>query len=150
MFLHRDINKKREDYLCWTDYFMATAFLAAKRSKDPRTQVGACIVNEDNRIVGVGYNDMPRGCSGDQFSWDRGGDIILETKQLYGKRQARCHLMFGISVEWQKLMQTLKLWYHVVMPRESKCLCTLCELILRFHLSKTLNETTKTLEMASS
>lgn len=47
--------KKRKDYIEWTEYFMATAFLAAKRSKDPSYQVGACIVNKDKKIVGVGF-----------------------------------------------------------------------------------------------
>lgn len=46
---------KREDYIDWQEYFMATAFLAAKRSKDPSYQVGACIVNKENVIVGIGY-----------------------------------------------------------------------------------------------
>ncbi|XP_052749742.1 deoxycytidylate deaminase isoform X2 [Galleria mellonella] len=66
------IQKKREDYIGWTDYFMAVAFLAAKRSKDPHFQVGACIVNQDMRIVGVGYNGMPRGCSDDIYPWEKG------------------------------------------------------------------------------
>lgn len=56
---------KRESYLEWSDYFMAMAFLAAKRSKDPSTQVGCCIVNEDKKIVALGYNGFPIGCSDD-------------------------------------------------------------------------------------
>jgi len=64
---------------------MATAFLAAMRSKDPRTQVGACIVNEDKRIVGVGYNGMPNRCSDDEFSWSRKKEkrSKLDQKSLY-------------------------------------------------------------------
>ena len=54
---------KREDYIEWDEYFMGIALLSAKRSKDPNTQVGACIVNTDKRIVGVGYNGLPKGCS---------------------------------------------------------------------------------------
>ena len=54
---------KREDYISWDEYFMGVALLSAMRSKDPNTQVGACIVNDDNRIVSVGYNGFPRGCS---------------------------------------------------------------------------------------
>ncbi|KAI4463652.1 deoxycytidylate deaminase-related [Holotrichia oblita] len=73
---------KRLDYLEWEEYFMATAFLAAKRSKDPSTQVGACIVNEDNQIVGVGYNGMPRGCCDDVFPWGKSSDK-LKSKYLY-------------------------------------------------------------------
>uniref|UniRef100_A0A3Q4GG88 dCMP deaminase n=1 Tax=Neolamprologus brichardi TaxID=32507 RepID=A0A3Q4GG88_NEOBR len=54
--------KKREDYLEWPEYFMAVAFLSAQRSKDPSSQVGACIVNQENKIVGIGYNGMPNEC----------------------------------------------------------------------------------------
>ena len=68
---------KREDYISWDEYFMGVALLAAQRSKDPSTQVGACIVNEENRILSTGYNGFPYGCSDDSFPWDREGD---ETK----------------------------------------------------------------------
>ncbi|XP_071056002.1 deoxycytidylate deaminase [Onthophagus taurus] len=73
---------KREDFMDWEDYFMATAFLAAKRSKDPVTQVGACIVSPDNKIVGIGYNGMPTGCSDDEFPWGKQPNS-LESKYLY-------------------------------------------------------------------
>lgn len=73
---------KREEYLSWDEFFMGVALLAAKRSKDPGTQVGACIVNEDNRIVSVGYNGMPFGCSDEEFPWSREGDF-LDTKYPY-------------------------------------------------------------------
>lgn len=63
---------------------MATAFLAAKRSKDPVTQVGACIVNQENCIVGLGYNGMPRGCSDDEFPWKKDAKNELEVKYFYG------------------------------------------------------------------
>ncbi|XP_060591152.1 deoxycytidylate deaminase-like [Ruditapes philippinarum] len=79
----RSLSTKREDYLEWSDYFMAIAFLSAQRSKDPRTQVGACIVNEEKKIVGIGYNGMPNKCSDDNMPWGREADNILETKQLY-------------------------------------------------------------------
>lgn len=62
---------------------MAIAFLSAQRSKDPRTQVGACIVNEEKKIVGIGYNGMPNRCSDDLMPWGREADNILDTKQLY-------------------------------------------------------------------
>lgn len=74
--------KKREDYLDWDDYFMGIAILSAKRSKDPGTQVGACIVSPDKKIVGVGYNGLPLGCSDDNFPWDREGKF-LETKYAF-------------------------------------------------------------------
>lgn len=70
---------KRRSVLNWDEYFMAMAHLAAFRSKDPNTQVGACIVNPDKRVVGLGYNGFPRGCDDHDYSWNREGDF-LETK----------------------------------------------------------------------
>ena len=65
---------KREGYISWDEYFMGVALLAAMRSKDPNTQVGACIVDGENRILSTGYNGFPSGCSDDVFPWDRDGD----------------------------------------------------------------------------
>ena len=65
---------KRTDYISWDEYFMGVAKLAAHRSKDPSTQVGACIVSQDNIIISTGYNGMPKGCSDDEFPWDREGE----------------------------------------------------------------------------
>lgn len=76
--------QKRTDYLGWNDYFMAVAFLSAQRSKDPSSQVGACIVNPERKIVGIGYNGMPNGCSDDNLPWARKADSELETKYPYG------------------------------------------------------------------
>lgn len=73
---------KRADYIDWDEYFMGVAILSAKRSKDPGTQVGACIVTPDRRIVGVGYNGLPAGCSDDEFPWDREGNF-LNSKYAY-------------------------------------------------------------------
>ena len=73
---------KRSEYLKWDEYFMGIALLSAKRSKDPSTSVGACIVSSDNKILSVGYNGMPKGCSDDEYPWDREGDP-LDTKYLY-------------------------------------------------------------------
>ena len=78
-------NSKRTDFIAWPDYFMAVAFLSAQRSKDPSTQVGACIVNSENKIVGIGYNGMPIGCSDDEMPWSREGDSILDTKHAFGE-----------------------------------------------------------------
>ncbi|MCL2195315.1 MAG: dCMP deaminase family protein [Oscillospiraceae bacterium] len=61
---------KRQDYITWDEYFMGLALLSARRSKDPNTQVGACIVNPNNRIMSIGYNGLPAGCSDDDFPWD--------------------------------------------------------------------------------
>ena len=73
---------KRTDYLTWDEYFMGIAELSAQRSKDPSTQVGACIVSQDNKILSVGYKGMPRACSDDEFPWDRQGGN-LETKYFF-------------------------------------------------------------------
>ncbi len=64
---------KRDTYLSWDEYFMGMALLSAERSKDPSTQVGACIVNQERRVMGLGYNGFPAGCSDDEFPWDREG-----------------------------------------------------------------------------
>jgi dCMP deaminase len=74
---------KREDYISWDEYFMGIAMLSAKRSKDPSTQVGACIVNKDNKIVGIGYNGFPIGCSDDNLPWSRNAENSNETKYPY-------------------------------------------------------------------
>ena len=71
---------KRADDINWDEYFMGVAMLAARRSKDPNTQVGACIVSPDNIIISTGYNGMPKGCSDDEFPWEREG---IETKYPY-------------------------------------------------------------------
>lgn len=73
---------KRTDYISWDDYFMGVALLSARRSKDPATQVGACIVNKQNKIVGAGYNGLPAGCDDDQFPWGKQGEF-LDTKYPY-------------------------------------------------------------------
>ena len=73
---------KRMDYLSWDEYFMGVAMLSAQRSKDPSTQVGACIANRDHKILSVGYNGMPTGCSDDVMAWERDGSP-LDTKYLY-------------------------------------------------------------------
>jgi dCMP deaminase len=71
---------KRTDYISWDEYFMGVAMLAARRSKDPNTQVGCCIVSQDNIIISTGYNGMPKGCSDDEFPWERTGEEENETK----------------------------------------------------------------------
>ena len=74
--------KKRQDYISWDEYFMGVALLSAKRSKDPNTQVGACIVNNKNKIVCAGYNGLPICCNDDDFPWDKQGKF-LDTKYPY-------------------------------------------------------------------
>ncbi len=73
---------KKQDYLKWDEYFMGIAMLSAQRSKDPNTSVGSCIVSQDNRILSVGYNGMPRGCSDDEYPWERVGGN-LDTKYFF-------------------------------------------------------------------
>ena len=73
---------KRENYLSWDQYFMGIALLSAERSKDPNTQVGACIVDADNKILSVGYNGMPSGCKDDEMPWGRVGKP-LENKYFF-------------------------------------------------------------------
>ncbi|RXG55036.1 Deoxycytidylate deaminase, partial [Armadillidium vulgare] len=76
------IMSKRVNFLPWEDYFMSVAFLSGMRSKDPSSQVGACIVNSDNIIVSIGYNGMPRGCSDDCMPWAKEAESRLETKYI--------------------------------------------------------------------
>lgn len=71
---------KRENYISWDEYFMGIAMFSAERSKDSNTQVGACIVNNDYKIVAVGYNGMPTGCDDDDMPWERTGETCLDTK----------------------------------------------------------------------
>lgn len=72
----------RKEYLSWDDYFMGIALLSSDRSKDEHTQVGACIVNRDQRIVGIGYNGLPYGCDDATYPWNKEGDF-LDTKYPY-------------------------------------------------------------------
>ena len=65
---------KRQDYISWDEYFMGIAMLSARRSKDPNTQVGACIVSQEHKILSMGYNGFPTGCSDDEFTWAREGE----------------------------------------------------------------------------
>lgn len=73
---------KRENYISWDEYFMAIARLSEQRSKDPNTQVGACIVDQNNHIVSIGYNGFPNGISDDEFPWEREGGV-LDTKYAF-------------------------------------------------------------------
>lgn len=59
---------------------MGVSLLSSMRSKDPNTQVGACIVSDENKIMAVGYNGLPKGCSDDEFPWEREADDPNDTK----------------------------------------------------------------------
>ncbi|VDP90836.1 unnamed protein product [Echinostoma caproni] len=76
-------SEKRTDYLSWDEYFMSVALLSAMRSKDPATQVGACITNQEKKIVGIGYNGMPIGLSDDEMPWGKTSENQLENKYFY-------------------------------------------------------------------
>ena len=73
---------KRSNCISWDEYFMGIALLSGERSKDPNSQVGACIVSPDNKILSIGYNGFPIGCSDDEIPWDREGDFV-DTKYPY-------------------------------------------------------------------
>ena len=73
------MSDKRTDYLSWDEYFMGVAMLSGMRSKDPNTQVGCCIVSQDNKILSMGYNGLPIGCSDDEFPWAREGEAIIQS-----------------------------------------------------------------------
>ncbi len=76
------MSDKRQDYISWDEYFMGVALLSGMRSKDPNSQVGACIVSDDNKILSMGYNGFPQGCSDDDFPWAREGNP-LDNKYFY-------------------------------------------------------------------
>ena len=100
---------KRTDYISWDQYFMGIALLSAQRSKDPNTQVGACIVGEDNRILSVGYNGMPQGCEDDDMPWGRDGSA-LDSKYMYvchAELNAILNYRGNISVKGARLYVTL-------------------------------------------
>ena len=103
------MGNKRKDYISWDVYFMGVAKLAALRSKDPNSQVGACIVSQDNKILSMGYNGLPLGCSDDEFPWDREAEDPLEIKYLYvAHSELNAILNYrGGSLEGAKLYVTL-------------------------------------------
>ena len=99
---------KREGYISWDEYFMGVAQLSGMRSKDPNTQVGACIVSQDNKILSMGYNGFPAGCSDEAFPWAREGEE-LETKYpfvTHGELNAILNYRGG-SLEGTKLYVSL-------------------------------------------
>ena len=95
---------KRTDYISWDEYFMAVAKLAGMRSKDPNTQVGACIVSQKNKILSMGYNGFPIGCSDDEFPWARVGET-QETKYAYV-----CHAELNAILNYRGNLEGAKLY----------------------------------------
>ena len=74
---------KREEYLNWDSFFMSLAFISSQRSKDPNTQVGCAIADNNNIVLSLGYNGLPRGCSDDEYPWNRDGENELDKKYYY-------------------------------------------------------------------
>lgn len=98
---------KRQDYISWDTYFMGVAKLSAMRSKDPKTQVGACIVNQKKRIIGIGYNGFPVGVEDDAFPWDK-NDEWLDSKYPYVVHaEPNAILNATVSLEGATLFVTL-------------------------------------------
>ncbi len=99
------LRKKRTDYIDWDEYFIALSILSSQRSKDPSTQVGACIVNQENKIVGIGYNGFPKNCSDDILPWSRISESgsILETKYPFGNHSASRVVSFCCSCSYPSL-----------------------------------------------
>lgn len=103
------MSNKRQDYINWDEYFMGVAQLAARRSKDPSTQVGACIVSNDNKILSIGYNGFPIGCSDDDFPWEKTDTSPDHNKYLYSTHSELNAILNyrGGSLEGTKLYVTL-------------------------------------------
>ena len=103
------MSHKRTDYISWDEYFMGGAILSGMRSKDPSTQVGACIVSQDNKILSMGYNGFPMGCDDDVFPWNRDGDDPLNNKYFYSTHSELNAILNyrGGSLEGAKLYVSL-------------------------------------------
>ena len=103
------MSEKRQDYISWDEYFMGIAKLSALRSKDPNTQVGACIVSEDNKILSMGYNGMPIGCDDDEFPWNRDSEDPYDNKYYYSTHSELNAILNyrGGSLEGAKIYVTL-------------------------------------------
>ncbi len=103
------MSEKRKDYLTWDEYFMGVAKMSAMRSKDPNTQVGACIVGNDNKILSMGYNGFPNGCSDDDFPWNRDAEDPLRSKYIYAAHSELNAILNyrGGSLEGAKIYVTL-------------------------------------------
>jgi len=126
-------SQKRQSYLSWDDYFLMVAFLSAQRSKDPNTQVGACIVNPKKRIVGIGYNGFPCGCSDDLLPWSRVGHSPLHTKYPYV-----CHAEANAICMW--IYSRAMSVPNLSSKRESErlftfAICTMMQIVLKLAVS---------------
>ncbi|XP_039489575.1 probable deoxycytidylate deaminase [Drosophila santomea] len=126
-------NHKRKDYLHWDDYFMATSLLSAKRSKDPVTQVGACIVDSQNRIVAIGYNGFPRNCSDDVFPWSKAKKGAQDFDPLEDKKMYVVHAEANAILNTNGMSLTGTRLYTTLFP------CNECaKLIIQVGISQVL------------
>lgn len=98
---------KREDYISWDEYFMGVAILSTSRSKDPNTQVGACIVNDENKIVSIGYNGTPRGLNDNEMPWNREGDFINSKYAYVCHSELNAILNYNGSLKETRIYVTL-------------------------------------------
>ena len=100
--------EKRKDYISWDEYFMGVAVLSSLRSKDPSTQVGACVASDKNKVLTMGYNGLPIGCDDEVMPWGRDGDDVLNQKYMYV-----CHAEFNailnarVSLDGSRIYVTL-------------------------------------------
>jgi len=103
------MSTKRKDYISWDEYFLGVAYLSGMRSKDPNTQVGACIVSVDNKILSMGYNGLPKGCDDDEFPWERDNENPLDNKYFYSTHSELNAILNyrGGSLEGAKIYVTL-------------------------------------------
>lgn len=98
---------KRTDYISWDEYFMGVAHLSSMRSKDDTSQVGACIVDQRNRIVGIGYNGFPIGCDDDDFPWERDGDFLHSKYAYVVHAEPNAILNSSVDLDGAKMYVTL-------------------------------------------
>lgn len=107
--MRKIMTQKRKDYISWDEYFIGVAYMSGMRSKDPSTQVGACIVSKDNKILSMGYNGFPIGCSDDEFPWGKEGDDPYDAKYLYSAHSELNAILNyrGGSLEGSKIYVTL-------------------------------------------
>lgn len=103
------MSSKRKDYISWDEYFMGVAILSGMRSKDPSTQVGACIVSQENKILSMGYNGFPKGCNDDEFPWNRDEEDPVNNKYFYSTHSELNAILNyrGGSLEGAKLYVSL-------------------------------------------
>ncbi|XP_017080796.1 probable deoxycytidylate deaminase [Drosophila eugracilis] len=127
------VNHKRRDYLHWDDYFMATSLLSAKRSKDPVTQVGSCIVDSQNRIVAIGYNGFPRNCNDDEFPWSKAKKGTQDYDPLKDKKMFVVHAEANAILNSNGMSLTGTRIYTTLFP------CNECaKLIIQVGISQVL------------